>query len=253
MSRDWDAVTYDQLPLPHQEWGKGVLGKLELNGDEAVLDAGCGIGRDVEMLLERLPNGRVIAVDGSAQMLSAARNRINDKTGRVAWLLADLSSPLPIAVPVDACVSVATFHWIKNHEGLFANLATVMRPGAQFVFDAGGKGNIPNVMDAIRRAAPEVYEKVDAQSWMWEFADGETTAARLDKAGFDVTEAILRPHPIRVDDPNVLRRFLKAAILGGYLDQMIPEKRDDFVEKVADAMTEPVVDYVRLEVVARRR
>lgn len=253
MSRDWDTVPYDQLPLPHQEWGELVLSKLDLRGDEAVLDAGCGIGRDVELLLERLPNGRVIAVDGSAQMLAAARTRINDKTGRVAWLLADLGSPLPIVVPVDAVVSVATFHWIKDHDALFANLASVMKPGGQFVFEAGGKGNIPGVSDAIRRAAPEVYEKVDAQSWMWEFADAETTSARLDRAGFDVVDVALRPHPVRVDDPMVMRRFLKAAILGGYLDQLQPDKRDDFVEAVADAMAEPVVDYVRLEVVARKR
>ena len=128
-----------------------------------------------------------------------------------------------------------------------------MKSGGQFAFDAGGKGNIPGVSDAIRRAAPDVYKKVDAQSWMWEFADAETTSARLDKAGFDVIEAVLRPHPIAVEDPMVMRRFLKAAILGGYLDQLPTDQRDDFVEAVADAMAEPVVDYVRLEVVARKR
>ncbi len=61
MPREWDARTYDSLPLPHLGWGRRTLGRLPLKGDERVLDAGCGTGRDTEGLLDLLPDGRVVA------------------------------------------------------------------------------------------------------------------------------------------------------------------------------------------------
>ena len=61
--RDWDAATYDRVADPQTRWGTAVLDRLTLTGDEVVLDAGCGTGRVTESLAERLPRGRVIALD----------------------------------------------------------------------------------------------------------------------------------------------------------------------------------------------
>ena len=65
MPRDWDARTYDRVADPMTRWGETVLERLPLDGDERVLDAGCGSGRVTERLAERLPDGRVVALDGS--------------------------------------------------------------------------------------------------------------------------------------------------------------------------------------------
>ena len=69
--REWDAETYDRVSDPQFNWGIEVLERLELNGDETVLDAGVGSGRVAERLLERLPDGRLIAVDGSEAMIAS--------------------------------------------------------------------------------------------------------------------------------------------------------------------------------------
>jgi trans-aconitate 2-methyltransferase len=74
--RDWDARTYDRIADPMHRWGLAVLDRLPLTGDECVLDAGCGSGRVTEALLERLPNGRAIALDASPAMLDEARRRL---------------------------------------------------------------------------------------------------------------------------------------------------------------------------------
>ena len=76
MTRDWDAATYDRVSTPQVEWAGPVIDRLELQGDERVLDAGCGSGRVTELLAERLPSGRVIALDGSPAMIDAARGRL---------------------------------------------------------------------------------------------------------------------------------------------------------------------------------
>src|SRR4029077_18925184 len=109
-ARDWDARSYDRISNPMARWGTVVLDRLELRGDERVLDAGCGSGRVTEQLLSRLPGGSVVAVDGSPQMVAEARTRVAAYDGRVQFVVADLGQPLTID-PVDAILSTATLHW----------------------------------------------------------------------------------------------------------------------------------------------
>ena len=68
-TRDWDAATYQRVALPHEDWARAVLDRLGLGGSETVLDAGCGLGRTTAIVIERVPDGGVIAVDGSPAMV----------------------------------------------------------------------------------------------------------------------------------------------------------------------------------------
>src|SRR5438067_13929126 len=87
---DWDATRYHRVAQPHAAWGANVLDRLELRGDEVVLDAGCGSGRVTAQLLERLPRGRVIAADLSPAMLAEARSVLQPFGDQVAFVQADL-------------------------------------------------------------------------------------------------------------------------------------------------------------------
>lgn len=128
---EWDAAGYDSLPLPHEHWGRGVLASLPLAGDERVLDVGAGTGRDTAALLERLPHGHVVAVDGSTAMLGQLRRRLGAVSpGRLTILHADLTAPLVLDEPVDAVFSVATLHWLPDHGSVFQSLAAALRPAA---------------------------------------------------------------------------------------------------------------------------
>ena len=246
MAREWDATTYDGLALPHEVWGQRVLDRLvPLLADGAVvLDAGCGTGRDAAALRERCPEVGLVLLDGSAQMLEVARDRLGDDD--VTYVHADLTRPLPLGAPVDAVMSVAAFHWIADHAALFTTLAAAMRPGAPLVFDCGGRGNVDHLTAAIATVTGE-----PAQGW--EFAGTDDTRAQLEDAGFEVGLVELRPHPFRIDDPTVLERYLAAVCLGGQLARLPESEHPAFVREVRRAFSEPVIDYVRLEVVATRR
>src|SRR5580658_749260 len=117
--RDWNATSYDTVSAPQQEWGAVVAPRLDLQGDETVLDAGAGTGRVTDMVLERLPRGRVIAVDASPSMCETARERL--PADRVTVICSDLLE-LELETPVDAIVSTATFHWIHDHDRLFERM-----------------------------------------------------------------------------------------------------------------------------------
>ena len=94
MSTEWNATSYDRVADPQARWGAEVLERLPLDGAETVLDAGCGTGRVTELLLDRLPLGRVVALDQSGQMLDEARRRLARFGDRVDFVLADLGRPL---------------------------------------------------------------------------------------------------------------------------------------------------------------
>lgn len=244
-ARDWDARTYDRVANPQTAWGRVVLDRLPLIGDERVLDAGCGSGRVTELLAERLPRGRVVALDASASMIEAARERMARFGDRIEYVVADLGQPLPLAEPVDAILSTATFHWVPDHDALFASLAAVLRPGGWLVAQCGGVGNIASIRAVLATIG---------DGWLGasHFETPMDTVTRLDASGFVDIECWLTDEPTRFEAGEPFETFLRTVILGAHVERLPMDERDAFVHTVAERLPEPMVDYVRLNITARR-
>jgi trans-aconitate 2-methyltransferase len=243
-AREWDASTYDRVADPQAGWGATVVGRLEVADGALLLDAGCGTGRVTELLLERVPRGRVLALDASRRMLDQARLRLAHHGDRVRFVHADLRRPLAGLPRVDAVVSTATFHWIADHQALFANLAGVLRPGGTLLAQCGGQGNIASVVAVLRQVG-------DGWPGPWQYATPQDTVRRLHAAGFAEATAWLEPAPVSFDDDGRFREFLATVILGAHLDRLPAAERPGFVAAVAERLPGRTLDYVRLNLVAR--
>lgn len=245
--REWDAETYDAISDPQFSWGMEVLERLELKGDEDAIDAGCGSGRVAERLLARLPSGSLLAVDASEGMVAKARERMGE---RASYLVADLSE-LRVAEPVDLIFSTATFHWILDHEGLFAHLHAALRPGGRLVAQCGGAGNIAEHARAVATVASRApfAPHFDGLKTMWNFSAPEETEARLRAAGFAEARCWLEPKPVTPADPL---RFTMTVTLGPHLARLPEELRRPFAEAVLAESPPPLtLEYVRLNIEAR--
>jgi trans-aconitate 2-methyltransferase len=245
--REWDAETYDQVSDPQFEWGLEVLERLQLNGDESVLDAGCGSGKVTERLLDRLPHGRLLAVDGSQAMIAKARERLGE---RASYLVADLAE-LEVSEPVDLVFSTATFHWLRDHDALFRRLHAALGPGGRLVAQCGGEGNVAGHARAIAAVAarPEFAVHLTEARGMWNFASPTATEERLRAAGFDDVRCWLQPKPVTPADPLA---FITAVTLGPLLAQLPDDLHRPFAEAILDASPQPLtLDYVRLNIEAR--
>jgi trans-aconitate 2-methyltransferase len=246
--RDWNAAEYERLSAPIAAMGRDVLDRLVLAGDETVLDAGCGTGKVTRELHARLPRGRVIAVDASASMVEQARAQLPaDVDVRQADLLA-----LDLGESVDAILSTATFHWIRDHDRLFANLLAALAPGGRLVAQCGGHGNVAEITQAGFAAAarPPFAEHLGGWPGDWNFVTPEETERRLHAAGFADVWCWLS----RVEvDPGDAVGYLRTICLGSFLERLPEELREPFVAAALAELEQPVViRYVRLNMLARR-
>jgi len=252
--REWDARTYDRVSDPQFEWGLEVLERLELSGGETVIDAGCGSGRVTERLLERLPNGRLIGVDASADMIKTAGERFAGDE-RVSLIVSDLLQLGPDLLEehgaprqADLVFSTATFHWIADHDRLFAALHEVLRPGGRLLAQCGGEGNVAKHARAILTVAtrPEFISHFEDMSILWNFARPNETEERLRNAGFEQVSCWLEDKPVTPEEPYA---FTTTVTMGPHLARLPDELRRPFAEAVLDLEDDPLtLNYVRLNI-----
>jgi trans-aconitate 2-methyltransferase len=244
MPTPWDAGAYDASSAPQQAWAADVLDRLAgLAPDATVLDVGCGTGRVTEELVARVPRGHVLALDASAEMVALARERLGNRAEVFCQDVLDLD----LERPVDAVVSTAALHWVRDHERMWQRLARALRPGGMLEAQCGGTGNIARVREVIEAVAGELAPELVGWS-PWTFAGVEETEARLRAAGFTEARCWLTERPTRPDDVDL---FVRASILPAHLERLAPERREPFAAAVTAAVRPPL-DYVRLNVSAVR-
>jgi trans-aconitate 2-methyltransferase len=259
MSKEWNATLYHQISAPQVSWGKKVLSRVSLRGDERLLDAGCGTGRLTRDLLEALPKGHVVAFDVSQNMLEQAHAYLEpDFRGRVEFVRCDFLD-LSFDREFDGIFSTASFHWVLDHDRLFRNLHRALKPGGWLVAQCGGGKNIARLLaraqEMIENSAYALY--FAGYESPWEYADAETTAQRLKNAGFDQIETSLEEAPTQFSGAPEFHQFVENVILRHHL-QRIPEAavRERFMTALTNdfANDDPpfLIDYVRLNMKARR-
>ena len=241
---EWDGRTYDRISAPLEMNGRDVLARLQLRGDETVLDAGCGSGRVTEALLERLPHGRVIGVDGSAGMIEAAAERLGD---RAELFVSDLTELDLGGRRVDAVFSTAVFHWIADHNTLFSRIHAVLQPGGQFVAQCGGAGNCPELDSAIEAAVADGPFTEYLAGWTpWNYSAPDMAHDRLLRAGFSSASTGLVQAPVPYDD---LHEWLGVNSLSAHQLRLPEELRQPFVDAVYAGMDDDIgVTYIRLNI-----
>ena len=180
---------------------------------------------------------------------AATYDRISDI--QLQWALEQLDR-LELPEPVDAAFSNATFHWVHDHDQLFARLYAATKPGGQLMAQCGGRGNIDSfrvLADAV--AATDEFKRYFAD-WQrpWNYAGADETRERLERAGFIDVECWLEPRPVTPEDP---RAFVQTVCLVRHLDPLPEEIRPQFIDRVLEQAGDPLVlEYVRLNMTARR-
>lgn len=243
-SASWDGGAYDAVAEAQHRWGLEVITRVPASA-RRVLDAGCGSGRVTADLLARMPAARVTCLDASASMIEAARQRLTPFADRVSFLAADLAVPLPEDLQVDCVLSTGTLHWVTDHTAAFANLFSALAPGGALVAQCGGAGSLARVRDRLDRLGIQ-WRHLNC------YVGAEDTEARLRACGYVDVWCWLEPRPIGFASVDALARYLDAAALSPYVEGLDPEHRSTVVAAVASAVSSLTLDFVRLNILARR-
>lgn len=250
---DWNAEVYDRLSTPQQGWGQALVDRLAFRGDETVLDIGCGTGRLTERVLDRLPRGRVVAIDASPGMLEVARANLRPRfRSRVSFVRADAVA-LPFAEVADAVFSTATFHWVTDHDRLFRSVYAALRPGGRLVAQCGGGPNLARLLGRARRlaASPDNARYFEGWREALRFEEAAPTARRLEAAGFAGVETEIVPAPVSFATAQEFEDFLACVCVRAYVARLPDEaRRARFLKALtAEAATDDppfTLDYWRL-------
>lgn len=205
-------------------WGKKVLSRLKLRGDELILDAGCGTGRLTGELLELLPQGHVVGIDLSQNMLRSAREHLTQFGGRVTVAACDLLH-LPFERAFDGVVSTAAFHWVLDHDRLFLNLRRALVPGGWLEAQCGGYGNIEHVRERVEAlaATAEFAPFFAGFQEPWVFQDAESAAEGLRRAGFVDVETSIEAAPTVFDSAEHYNEFVRNIVVRRHLENIPSE------------------------------
>jgi trans-aconitate methyltransferase len=266
---DWNARRYQALSDPQTLWAQRVLRRLAPAPGERILDLGCGTARATMLLSEMIGAGHVVGIDVSETMLQEASARIAARPAyaglhdasllpvRLSLVRADAAA-LPFADVFDAVVSTAVLHWTPDHAAVFASVYRALAPGARFVAQCGGAGNLDVLLGraaALLWTPPfDAYAPLFSPSW--QFPGVPATMLRLEQAGFTAIDVSLEQAPTLISGRDAFAEFVEVICLRPHLQILPPDLRPEFVEAIVEQSSsdpEPfLLDFCRLNLSARK-
>lgn len=255
--KEWNAEAYHALSDPQFRWGLQVLERVAVRGDETLLDAGCGTGRLTAELAKKVPKGRILACDLSENMVERAKEYLEPQFGpRVRVFQADMAR-LQLSAEVDGIFSTAAFHWVEDHQALFASLYRALRPGGWLVAQCGGAANLARLYGRVRELMHKEFAPY-FQDWKSHtyFATPAETTRRLREAGFSDAESYIALAPTEFKGADAFREFIRTVCVHKHLKVLPPELHERFLDPLVTeaAADDPpfTLDYQRLNISARK-
>lgn len=160
----WDAADYAQYSRAQQEWARVLMNKLQLQGDECILDIGCGDGKVTAELAHRVPDGKVVGVDNAVSMLKLAQSKYPSVEYSNLNFIAVDAQALFFKNEFDIVFSNAVMHWIKDHLPVLMGIARSLKEGGRVLMQMGGKGNAAGVISILE-------DIIQLKSWSLYFRD----------------------------------------------------------------------------------
>ena len=261
----WNPADYAANSAVQQDWARELIAKLNLRGDERILDVGCGDGKITAELVRAVPRGFVLGTDASAEMIAFAQKTF--PTARIPNLKFAVADAREIPVEkipgkFDLVFSNAALHWVDDHEKFLHGAAAVLKSGGRLVVSCGGKGNAHDVFLALRpemrlKRWREFFRRMPLPYFFYAPSDYEKW---LPQFGFKILALKLAPKDAAYAGADGLATWLRTTWLP--FVQRVPENlREEFIASVTlrylakhppDAEDNVRVRMVRLEIEAEK-
>jgi trans-aconitate 2-methyltransferase len=260
-SYTWNAGDYAAHSSAQLGWAQELIAKLDIQGQEHVLDVGCGDGKISALLAATVSRGSVTGIDLSVDMISLADQGPGREYSNLRFLEMDAAA-LGFDAEFDIAFSNAALHWIRDHQPVLAGMARALKPGGHFLLQMGGQGNAAGILSALGtlRQKEEWGRHFEGFEFPYGFYSETEYRPWLEAAGLEAERIELIPKDMIQDGRKGLMGWVRTTWLP-YTDQVPADQRENFVEDIADTyLAEHPLDdegqahvaMVRLEVQGRR-
>lgn len=259
----WNAAAYAANSAVQQGWARELIARLQLRGDEHVLDVGCGDGKVTAEIARAVPGGRVLGTDASPDMIAFARKTFPASSRpNLRFQICDARQLEAVGRGFDLVFSNAALHWVDDHEAILRGAAAVLKAGGRLVVSCGGQGNAQDVFLALR---PEMrrerwrgyFRNMPAPYFFYTPADYRKW---LPKAGFQTLALKLAPKDATYAGPEEFAAWIRTTWLP-YVQRVPDDLREEFIAAATrrylakhppDAEGRVHVRMVRLEIAAEK-
>jgi trans-aconitate methyltransferase len=234
-SYSWDANDYAKQSTNQQKWARELITKLNLQGDEHILDIGCGDGKVTAEIAMNVPDGKVVGMDSSSSMIELAQNEFpQEKYENLSFKTGD-ARKFSFNERFDLIFSNATLHWVIDHQPVLKNIYNCLKPGGRILLQMGGKGNAANILDVLDDMKQD-------QKWKSYFIDFdfpygfhgvEEYKSWLIEAGFIIKCVDLLPKVMTHPDKGGLEGWIRTTWLP-YTQRIPDSDREAFISELAD-------------------
>jgi len=260
----WNAAAYAANSVVQQSWARELIARLQLRGDEQVLDIGCGDGKVTAEIARAVPQGQVVGADASPEMIAFAQKTFPPaKHANLKFQVCDAREIGKLGGSFDVVFSNAALHWVDDHETILRGAAALQQPGGRLVVSCGGKGNAHDVFLALRpemrlKRWREFFRKMPAPYFFYSTGDYEKW---LPKFGFKINTLKLAPKDAPYPGAEGFATWLRTTWLP-YVQRVPENVREEFIAAVTrrfvakhppDAQGNVQVRMVRLEIDATKQ
>jgi trans-aconitate 2-methyltransferase len=255
----WDPSDYEKSSSAQYRWAMDLVSRLDLSGDERVLDIGCGDGKITAQLASRLPKGEVLGIDLSRDMIDFARDRHPVETHPNLVFQCEDANKLGFNEEFDLVVSFACLHWVNDHLPVLKGIRRSLVPSGRVLLQFGGKGNAAEILaiteDLIREDKWSGYFK--GFSFPYHFYGPDEYRVWLRQAGLKARRVDLVPKDMVQTGKKGLEGIIRNTWLP-YTERLPETLRPQFVSEITESYIEryPLVEglahvrMVRLEIEA---
>jgi trans-aconitate 2-methyltransferase len=259
----WNAGDYQNNSEVQLNWGRELIAKLGLQGNEHILDIGCGDGKVTAEIAAHVPDGRVVGIDSSTDMIDLAHTTFpaNDFPN-LRFFQMD-ARELTFSNEFDIIFSNAALHWVDDHRKVLSGIYKGLKTHGKILLQMGGRGNVSGMMAVMR----SLTEKAQWKEYFKEFVSPYNFYGPAEYSGW-LSE--MRFEPVRLElIPKDMTQRGREGFLGWIrttwhpFTHCIPEsKQQEFIRQTADLYltNHPLdleglvhIDAVRLEVEATKK
>jgi trans-aconitate 2-methyltransferase len=231
----WNAIDYAKNSSNQFEWAKELIPKLQLTGNEYILDIGCGDGKITALLSTYLPNGKVVGIDSSEEMIAQARKSFpHCHNPNLTFIKMD-ARELTFREQFDVAFSSASLHWIIDQQAVLTGVKESLDKHGKLIFQMAGKGNAQDIIDVVEEMISEEDCKPYFRNFTFPygFYGPEEYKKWLAETGFKAERVELIPKEMKVQGIGGLIGWIRTTWLP-FTERIPPEFRDNFIGEIAD-------------------